>query len=226
MKKNGKISAVGPRALPRRREPVRSRHASLRFLLPPLSLALTLCRAQAADPYRTDVGPDGPDFSGVEFGPDFGVGLGSASSANTSGAVGGAHVGYNFQSTRIVGGAEVDGMFSGVRSGSLGSASFSQDFLSSARVKGGYVFGNLLAYGTLGWAWSTTDYRDYGVSTSTTIKGVAYGLGVEYPITRNVSLRGELLRYDFGGANYTTPYYSQSLTTSTNVVRLGASLHF
>ena len=72
-------------------------------------------------------------------------------------------------------------MFSGVRSGSLGSATFCQDFLSSARVKGGYVFGNLLAYGTFGTAWSTTDYREYGVSTSTTIKGVAYGLGVEYP---------------------------------------------
>jgi outer membrane immunogenic protein len=195
-------------------------------LLPPLLIALTLGRAEAADLYRTDVGLNGPDFSGVEFGPDLGVGLGAAGSVNTSGLVGGAHVGYNFQSSRIVGGAEVDGMFSGVRSGSLGSASFNQDFLSSARVKGGYVFGNLLAYGTIGWAWSTTDYRDYGVSTSATVKGVAFGLGVEYPITRNVSLRGELLRYDFGGANYTTPYYSQSLTATTNVVRVGASLHF
>jgi outer membrane immunogenic protein len=195
-------------------------------LLPPLLLALTLCRAEAADVYRTDVGPNGPDFSGVAFGPDLGVGLGSVGSANTSGAVGGAHLGYNFQSSRIVGGAEIDGMFSGVRTGSLGSASFSQDFLSSARVKGGYVFGNLLGYGTLGWAWSTSDYRDGGVSSSVTIKGLAYGLGVEYPITRNVSLRGEVIRYDFGGATYATPYYPQPLTTSTNVVRVGASLHF
>jgi outer membrane immunogenic protein len=195
-------------------------------LLPPLLLALTLGRAEAADVYRTDVGPNGPDFSGVGFGPDLGVGLGSVGSANTSGAVGGAHLGYNFQSSRIVGGAEIDGMFSGVRTGSLGLASFSQDFLSSARVKGGYVFGNLLAYGTLGWAWSTSDYRDDGVSSSATIKGVAYGLGVEYPITRNVSLRGEVIRYDFGGATYAGPSSPQPLTASTNVVRVGASLHF
>jgi outer membrane immunogenic protein len=199
---------------------------SVARLFLPFVLALTLCRAQAADIVRTDVGPNGPDFSGVELGPDLGVGLGSVGSANTSGVVGGAHVGYNFQSSRIVGGAEVDGMFSGVRSGSLDSASFNQDFLTSARVKGGYVFGNLLGYGTIGWAWSTTDYRDLGVSTSSTVRGVVFGAGVEYPLTRNVSLRGELLRYDFDGASYTSPYYSRSLTPTTNVVRIGASVHF
>jgi len=196
------------------------------YSLLPLALALTAPRADAGDARRTDVGPNGPDFSGVELGPDLGVGLGSANSANISGAVGGAHAGYNFQASRLVGGVEADAMFSGVRSGSLGSASFNQDFLTSARVKGGYVFGNLLAYGTVGWAWSTTDYRDLGVSASKTVAGVAFGVGAEYPITRNVSLRAELLRYDFGGATYTTPYYSQSLTTSTNVARVGASLHF
>ena len=98
--------------------------------------------------------------------------------------------------------------------------------MSSARVKGGYVFGNLLAYGTLGWAWSTTDYKYLGDSSGQTIKGLAYGVGVEYPITRNVSIRGELLRYDFGSATYGVPPSPQSLTTSTNVARIGASLHF
>jgi outer membrane immunogenic protein len=182
--------------------------------------------AGAADFNRTDVGPGGADFSGVEIGPDVGVALGSAGSANISGPAGGAHVGYNFQTNRVVGGVEGDIAFGSIRSGTLGSASFSQDFLSSARVKGGYVFGNLLAYGTLGWAWSTTDYKYLGESSSQTVKGLAYGVGVEYPITRNVSIRGELLRYDFGGATYTLPGVTQSLTTSTNVARIGASLHF
>jgi len=226
VKKNGKISALvrAPFRADASRRGLAMRRVAL--LLLPLALALTLCRAQAADPRRTDVGPDGPDFSGVEFGPDLGVGVGSVGSANTSGVVGGGHVGYNFQSSRIVGGAEIDGMFSGVRSGSLDSASFTQDFLTSARVKGGYVFGNLLGYGTVGWAWSTTDYRDRGVSTSTTVRGVVFGAGLEFPLTRNVSLRGELLRYDFDGATYATPYYSRSLTPTTNVVRIGASVHF
>ncbi len=199
-----------------------------RFASPllPLALALAVSRADAADLNRTDTGPYGADFSGVEFGPDVGFALGSASSANISGPAGGVHIGYNFQSSQLVGGVEADAMFSAIRSGSLGSASFSQDFLSSARVKGGYAFGNLLAYGTLGWAWSTTNYQDLGASSNETVKGLAFGLGAEYAITRNVSLRAELLRYDFGGANYATPFASQTLTTTTNVARLGASVHF
>jgi outer membrane immunogenic protein len=192
----------------------------------PLALLLAASQAEAADLYRTDTGPNGADFSGVELGPDAGVALGSASSANISGPAGGAHVGYNFQASQLVGGVEADGMFSSIRSGTLGTASFSQDFLSSARVKGGYAFGNFLAYGTVGWAWSTTTYENLGVSTNDNVKGAAFGLGAEYAITRNVSLRAELLRYDFGAASYATPFASQTLTTSTNVVRMGASVHF
>ena len=47
--------------------------------------------------------------------------------------------------------------------------------------------------------------QDLGNSSGQTVKGVAFGVGVEYPITRNVSLRAELLRYDFGGATYVVP---------------------
>jgi outer membrane immunogenic protein len=194
--------------------------------LSPFLVAFSALGAAAADLNRTDVGPGGVDFSGVEIGPDIGVALGSAGSANISGPAGGAHVGYNFQTNRVVGGVEGDLTFGSIRSGTLGSASFSQDFLSSARVKGGYVFGNLLAYGTLGWAWSTTDYKYLGDSSGETVKGLAFGVGAEYPITRNVSIRAELLRYDFGSATYVLPPSPQSLTTSTNVARIGASLHF
>lgn len=195
--------------------------------LSPLLIAFGATGGVAADlNNRTDVGPGGADFSGFEIGPDLGVALGTAGSANISGPAGGAHVGYNLQANRVVGGVEGDATFGSIRSGSLGSASFRQDFLSSARVKGGYVFGNLLAYGTVGWAWSTTAYKYLGQSSDQTITGVAFGVGAEYPITRNVSLRGELLRYDFGGASYLVPQSSQSLTTATTVARIGASIHF
>ena len=194
--------------------------------LSPLLVAFGASGAGAADLNRTDIAPGGADFSGIEIGPDLGVALGAAGSANISGPAGGAHIGYNFQTNHVVGGIESDVTFGSIRSGSLGSASFSQNFLSSARVKGGYVFGNLLAYGTLGPAWSTTDYKYLGDSSGQTVKGLAFGIGAEYPITRNVSLRAELLRYNFEGATYVVPPSPQSLTTSTNVARIGASLHF
>ena len=196
------------------------------LLLSPLLVAFVAASAGAADLNRTDIGPGGADFSGIEIGPDLGVALGAAGSANISGPAGGAHVGYNFQANRIVGGVEGDLTFGSIRSGSLGSSSFSENLASSARIKGGYVFGNLLAYGTLGWAWSTTDYKYLGDSSGQTVKGLAYGIGAEYPITRNVSIRAELLRYDFEGATYTFPTSTQSVTTSTNVARIGASVHF
>ncbi len=195
--------------------------------LSPFIVLIGATGAGAADlENRTYTGPGVADFSGVEIGPDLGVALGTVGSANISGPAIGAHAGYNFQSQQIVGGVEGDVTFGSIRSGSLGSAEFNQNFLSSARVKGGYAFGNMLAYGTLGGAWSTTNYSYLGASSSQTVRGFVYGVGLEYAITRNVSIRGELLRYDFDGASYVVPPSPQELTTSTNVARIGASVHF
>lgn len=59
-------------------------------------------------------------------------------------------------------------------------------------------------------------------------RGVAFGVGAEYAITRNVILRAELLRYQFGDVTYswTYPYASQSISASNNMLRIGGSLHF
>jgi outer membrane immunogenic protein len=198
----------------------------LALWLSPLVVLIGATGARAADFNRTDTGPGAADFSGVELGPDLGAAIGTAGSSNISGLAGGAHLGYNFQNQNIVGGVEGDVTFGAIRSGSLGPNEFSQNLLSSARLKGGYAFGSLLAYGTFGAAWSTTDYSYVGGSSGQTVKGLVFGGGGEYAITRNVSLRAELLRYDFGNATYFVPPVSHSLSTSTNVVRVGASLHF
>jgi outer membrane immunogenic protein len=183
--------------------------------------------ALAADPaYRTNTGPNGADFSGVSLGADAGVALGSAGGANSSGPAGGAHLGYNFQSNGLVGGAEIDGMFGSIRTGSLGVASFNQNFLSSARVKAGYAFGDILGYGTVGMAYSTATYEDPTGSQNKTIKGYVLGVGAEYALTRIVSIRLEYLRYDFGNATYNTPFASKPIYTDTNLLRVGASVHF
>jgi outer membrane immunogenic protein len=183
--------------------------------------------ALAADlPYRTYTGPGPADFSGVEIGIDAAAALGTTGGATISGPAAGAHVGYNLQNGGLVGGAEADAIFGSIRTGSFGAGSFTQDFLSSARVKGGYAWGNMLAYGTFGWAFSTTSYQDPSGSSNKTIRGDVIGAGLEYALTRNVSVRGEYLFYDFAGATYTTPFTSKSLSTSTSLLRVGASLHF
>jgi outer membrane immunogenic protein len=190
-----------------------------------LGLSLQSTSADAQD-YRTNTGPNGADFSGVSLGVDGGVALGSAGGANTTGPAGGLHIGYNFQAAHFVIGGEADTMFGSIKAGSLGGASFNQDFLSSARAKAGYAIGDFLAYGTVGWAFSTATYEDPIYSQSKTITGSVFGLGAEYALTRNVSIRAEYLRYDFGNTTYSTPFSSKQIYTDTNLLRAGASVHF
>jgi outer membrane immunogenic protein len=190
-----------------------------------LGLSLQSAGADAQD-YRTNTGPNGADFSGVSLGVDGGVALGSAGGANTTGPAGGLHIGYNFQAAHFVIGGEADTMFGSIKAGSLGGASFNQDYLSSARAKAGYAFGDFLAYGTVGWAFSTATYEDPIYSQSKTITGSVFGVGAEYALTRNVSIRAEYLRYDFGNTTYSTPFSSKQIYTDTNLLRAGASVHF
>ena len=190
-------------------------------------VALTGGAASAAD-FDLQTTPSRPsvDFSGVGLGVDAGVGLGSTGGGNASGAIGGAHVGYNFQASRLVGGAEADFLTSGIKSGNLGANSFQQNFLSSARVKTGWAFGDLLAYGTIGWAYSTSKFTDATGTSNKSIKGTAYGAGAEFALTRNMFLRAEYLRYDFGAQTYVTPLSARTMSTTTNLLRAGASVHF
>jgi outer membrane immunogenic protein len=200
----------------------------MRILLPrPLILAALFAAtgARAADLTGTSVGSTVADFSGLGIGLDAGAAIGSAGASSISGGIGGAHLGYNLQNGQIVGGVEGDAMLGSVQGG-LAGGTFSQDSLASARVKGGYAFGSFLAYGTVGGAWSTTDYMRLGSTSSRTLPGVAYGLGGEFAVTRNISVRAELMRYNFEGATYAAPGGSQSETTSTNLLRVGATVHF
>ena len=189
------------------------------------TLPSMVARAADFDLQTTPTRPSA-DFTGVGLGVDAGVGLGAASSVNASGAIGGAHVGYNFQANRLVGGAEVDFLTSGIKSGSLGPISFQQNFLSSARAKAGWAFGDLLAYGTVGWAYSTSKLTDPSGASNKSIKGNAYGAGTEFAVTRNAFLRVEYLRYDFGAQTYVTPLNARAISTTTNLLRAGASVHF
>ena len=192
-----------------------------RFVLTALTgLAVAWAAAAHAQAYRTNTGPGGADFSGVELGPDVGLAFGS-----TSGGAFGGHVGYNLQWGQFLGGGEADIMGSNLSND--GPFSLSEHFLMSARGKAGFAFGNFLAYGTLGVGWSTAQYNNWFGSQSTTLTGAAFGVGGEYALTRNVSLRAELLRYQFGDVSLMSyPLFSQSANASTTMFRLGASLHF
>ena len=185
-----------------------------RFVLSLVAALAATCGAAQAQTART------ADFSGFEIGPDLGVAFGS-----TSGLAGGAHAGYNFQMGSFVVGGEADALLANF-TGS-GSTSLSQHFLGSIRAKAGFAFGDFLLYGTAGPGWGAVQYSNWFGTHDTTVDGIVFGVGAEYALTRNLSLRAEFLSYQFGDVSYTAiPFYAGSESATVNMARIGANFRF
>jgi outer membrane immunogenic protein len=177
-----------------------------------------------ADDYFPPAGPPG-NFGGLSAGVDLGAAVGGAGNVDTSGIAGGGHVGFNLQNGPIVGGVEADALLGSI-SGNASAGTLSQGLVTSARLRGGYAFGNLLAYGTAGGAWSSSTLQRFGYSADKTLHGYVLGIGGEYAITRMISARAEFRHYDFARATYYTPTGSPALTSGNNMLLLGLGAHF
>jgi outer membrane immunogenic protein len=186
-----------------------------------LGLALLTCAAQAQDPYLSSSGP----FAGPQVGGQIGAAVGGAGDVNATGVVGGVYGGYALQNGPIVGGVEADTQAAGV-SGTGHGGRMTQNWMTSLRARGGYAFGNVLAYGTVGPAWGTSNFSRNGYNTDKSLQGYAIGVGGEVAISRNLSARAELRHYDFGAATYYMPSGSQKLANGNNELLVGAGVHF
>jgi outer membrane immunogenic protein len=166
------------------------------------------------------------NFQGAYVGAHLGGAFGKAQAANTSGIVGGGQIGANAQfQNNVVAGVEADASVS-----SMGNKGFSDKFrqgaVGSLRARGGYAMDRVMVYGTAGFAASTSEWKNAAGSTSKTLTGWAYGAGAEFLMTQNVTLRGELIRYDFGRETYLSQIGPVGVKASNNVLRGGASLKF
>lgn len=180
--------------------------------------------ANSADLFSDSVGVT--YWEGAYAGVHLGGGLGTAGSLTTGGTVVGAHGGYNFQAGRFVSGGEIDYSASELKNNSS-SESFNQNWLMSIRGRGGYTFGNLLTYGTLGFAYGPTEYVKSGTKTDLSKSGWVLGGGIEAMIAPNVSLRGEFLHYDLGSGTYANGAGGTvSLSTTSNIIRTGLNYKF
>ncbi|PHP26175.1 outer membrane protein [Limimaricola cinnabarinus] len=112
----------------------------------------------------------------------------------------GAHLGYNWQRQRVVYGLElavlgseteleiaVDGEDVGVE----------LDYAARLMGKVGYQFAEALVYGTAGMAYA--EFSGTGDASGETEEetGYAYGIGMDYMLTQNVSLGAEYVRHRF-----------------------------
>jgi outer membrane immunogenic protein len=165
-------------------------------------------------------------FGGVEFGLDLGGGWGSTGSYTSSGIEGGGHVGYNFQFGGFVAGIEADALVGNVSASVTGSSTITTNWLDSLHGRAGYAFGPWLAYGELGGAFSTMTYSNPIGSFNNSIGGYMFGLGGEYALTRNISFRGELRRYNMDTATYYLPAETLTGSTSQTMALFGVSGRF
>jgi outer membrane immunogenic protein len=118
------------------------------------------------------------------------------------------------------------------------------DWFSTIRGRVGFASGDFLFYGTGGLAFgkveSTSDTLftlggdHYVGSRSDTEFGWVIGVGVEYKISCNVSLKAEYLYIDLGDASYGSPEvtasptfsYATDIETQFHVINLGLNFRF
>ena len=145
----------------------------------------------------------------------------------------GAHIGYNWQHGATVIGVETDAAWSnadGARHYAGGDRlQFSNDWLSSFRLKAGVAFGNVLLYATGGVALGgfEADLASVGGSwrSSETFVGYVAGGGIETKLTSNLSARLEGLHYGFNGAEFETSAGGFKSDLSATTVRAGLTYY-
>lgn len=182
-------------------------------------------------------------------------GLTEAQAVTSGGFLGGGELGFNYQfaGSNFVIGGETDFEGSTVKAvaDEVSPSGYSNavaapnatklDWLGTARARLGMAFGNVLPYVTGGFAYGhldqyrsesgTSPYDNWSIGSTAT--GWTAGAGIEYAITRNLSVKTEYLFVDLGKRGYQTPYdvlndptveHTSHLTL--NVVRAGLNWKF
>jgi len=163
---------------------------------------------------RFDSTAPAPIWTGLYIGADGGLSFASGATAN--GFVGGLHVGYNYQMAHWVFGIETDIAYDSFLTSSLTSAA-SPGWVGTLRPRLGYAMGPLLFYGTGGIAYGNSALFS---TTGDSRFGWAAGAGVEYALSKNMSLRLEYLHTDLDASANAADHLTD------NVVRLGINFRF
>ncbi|MBT9289192.1 outer membrane protein [Prosthecodimorpha staleyi] len=209
--------------------------------------AADLSRAPAPAPVAAPAYPDnivsyGFNWTGAYVGANVGgrtmsTSLGSGrGSIDTKSAVGGLQAGYLFQTGNFVYGLEADfgyGQNSGSKSVPGGRVTSALDWTASGRARLGYAFDRLLVYGTGGIAGADLESEGRGGGNRSkktdTLIGWTAGGGLEYAVTKNISLRAEYLYSDYGTSNVSyagTGIKGGKQDITSNLGRLGVNFKF
>ncbi|WP_045389611.1 outer membrane protein [Falsirhodobacter sp. alg1] len=141
-----------------------------------------------AAPAPVVIAPVTGDWEGAYLGAQ--VGYGDGGSVDGDGAIGGVHAGYRWDLGNTVLG--VVGEYNSADMAGENDA-IKMDQVGSIRGQVGYDLGRTLVYASAGIASADIDVNNESYSDS----GYVVGLGVDYAVTPNVILGGEVSTYGF-----------------------------
>jgi outer membrane immunogenic protein len=213
------------------------------------ALLIAPIAAQAADlrqPSYKAPAYSAPAFSwsGFYVGLNVGYGWGTASftdpvignmSTRVTGALGGATLGYNYQTGSWVWGVEGDLGISSVKGTnttvcSAPGCEFSNTWLGTARGRIGYAFDRYLVYGTGGAAYGNLKFTGPdSMSEAKSKLGWTLGAGVEYAFMGAWSIKAEYLYVDLGTFTCSTATCipdGATIKMPINIARLGVNYRF
>jgi outer membrane immunogenic protein len=175
----------------------------------------------------------------------------SSGSRTDSAVIGGGQIGYNFMvAPHFLLGVEADVQGSSSKNTATspdGSNSYSSklDDFGTVRGRAGFTADNWLFYGTGGFAWSQGSVTRTQITAVASVPpipaaagtvetvdntrtGWAAGVGVEYGITPNWTVRAEYLYLDLGTITSVFPLSNRQQTTSANmsIARIGVNYKF
>lgn len=204
--------------------PVRHTLRQETFFQAALALTAGLALFLSVNAARAQAGPPS-NFQGAYVGAHAGGGFGKAGAASTSGFVGGGQIGANAQFDKVVIGAEAD-ISASSQSHKGFTDKFRQGTTGTLRGRAGYVFNQTMIYGTFGGALSSSEWKNRAGKTEKSLSGYVYGAGAELQLNNNVSVRGEVLRYEFGSETYLSTLGPVQVKPSNTVGRAGVNYRF
>ncbi|CAM5764367.1 porin [Labrys miyagiensis] len=174
-------------------------------------------------------------YVGLHAGADIGQGKVDFAKVNGTGFIGGAHAGYNAQfAGGWVIGLETDIDYSSfsksknVLAGAVATrAEFKNEWQGSTRARIGYAFDRFLPYITGGVAYGNEkiSVAGFGSNTQTRV-GWTAGAGLEYAITDNWTVRGEVRYVDLGSKNFNLAGTRHKARFESTNLTLGVSYKF
>jgi outer membrane immunogenic protein len=159
----------------------------------------------------------------------------SAGSFDTSGALAGGTVGYNWQFGTWVVGLEGDLDWADIKGSRTagcftGNCSTENTWLGTARGRLGYAFDRIMPYVTGGAAFGDVKASQPGFTGMTSTQlGWTVGGGVEFAIANNWTAKVEYLHYDLGNFQCglsCNGFVNDNVSFRSDVVRGGVNLRF